>query len=134
LSTISSASSYISSLSRSDTPVSSVGSYAEDIDELFLPTTITTCTSTPNSSRAPRSHKQSSRQREYSPSPMIHIAHHHISHSRGLSGGKHSMLPYEIERIEEKPAKKARTIGSNIFSRFLGGGGVVQSQRAQQCV
>jgi hypothetical protein len=65
---------------------------------------------------------------------QVHIAHQHVGHGRGLNGGKHSMLPYEIEQIEEKPAKKARTIGGNIFSRFLGGGGVVQSQRAQQCV
>ncbi|KAH6680276.1 hypothetical protein B0J14DRAFT_261520 [Halenospora varia] len=97
----SSASSYTSGVSRSGTPVSSVGSYVDELDQLCY----------------------DSLPRHYSASPVTavqrDIVHVHIANQH--SGSKHNMLPYEIEReiIEEKPAKKAR-IGGNIFSRFLG--------------
>jgi len=91
---ISSASSYVSSISRTGTPASSIGSYGDDLEFMShdgLP-------------------------RGYSASPT-HIVRDivHVPY-----GGKHGMLPYEIEReVEEKPAKKAKT--GNIFSRFLNG-------------
>lgn len=91
---ISSASSYVSSISRTGTPASSIGSYGDELEFMShdgLP-------------------------RAYSASPT-HIVRDivHVQY-----GGKHGMLPYEIEReVEEKPAKKAKT--GNIFSRFLNG-------------
>ncbi|KAH8668077.1 hypothetical protein BGZ60DRAFT_43145 [Tricladium varicosporioides] len=96
----SSASSYTSGVSRSGTPVSSVGSYVDELDQ--------PCYDLP---------------RHYSASPVAavqrDIVHVHIANQH--SGSKHTLLPYEIEReiIEDKPAKKAR-IGGNLFSRFLG--------------
>jgi hypothetical protein len=89
---ISSASSYISSISRTGTPASSIGSYGDELEFMShdgLP-------------------------RGYSASPT-HVIRDivHVQYN-----GKHGMLPYEIEReVEEKPAKKAKT--GNIFSRFL---------------
>ncbi|KAF4637965.1 hypothetical protein G7Y89_g124 [Cudoniella acicularis] len=95
----SSASSYTSGLSRTGTPVSSVGSYVDELEQCYdgLP-----------------------RQFSQSPSVVRDIVHVHIANQHA-GAGKHSMLPYEIEReiVEEKPAKKAR-LGGNIFSRFLG--------------
>jgi PHO85 cyclin-1 len=97
LSTVgSSASSYISSISRTGTPESSIGSYMEELE---------------NCSQVPRPYVDSP---SHAVRDIVQIA--------GLHTGKHGMLPYEIERevIEEKPAKKAR-LGGNLFSRFLGG-------------
>ncbi|PMD46313.1 cyclin [Hyaloscypha variabilis F] len=100
LSTVSSsASSYISSISRTGTPESSIGSYMEELET--------------NCSRVPMQYADS-------PTHVVRdIVHVQIA---GSNSGKHGMLPYEIERevIEEKPAKKAR-LGGNLFSRFLGG-------------
>lgn len=98
----SSASSYRSSnYSRQGTPVSSIGSsYIEQID--------------PSYDGLPRQYSQS-------PTHVVRdIVHVHIANQH-IGAGKHSMLPYEIERepLEEKPAKKPR-LGGNIFSRFLG--------------
>ena len=99
LSDVSSASSYISSLSRSGTPVSSI--YADENEIVYdgLPA-------------------------EYSEGPtniVRDIVHVHIANQH-VGTGKHGMLPYEIEReVEEKPAKKPRMMGGNIFSRFLTG-------------
>jgi G1/S-specific cyclin PLC1 len=100
LSTVgSSASSYISSISRAGTPESSIGSYMEELET--------------HSNRVPGPYVNSP---QHVVRDIVHvqIAGHH--------SGKHGMLPYEIERevIEEKPAKKAR-LGGNLFSRFLGG-------------
>ena len=97
--TSSSASSYISSISRSGTPASSIGSYGDEVEQCYdgLPTHYTS-----------------------SPSHVVRdIVHVHIANQHA-GGGKHGMLPYEIEResVEEKPAKKARLMGGNIFSRF----------------
>jgi len=96
---MSSASSYVSSISRTGTPASSVGSYGDEMEYMSydgLPG-------------------------HYSASPthvVPDIVHVQIA---GQHGEKHGMLPYEIERetAEGKPTKKART---GIFSRFLNGG------------
>jgi G1/S-specific cyclin PLC1 len=95
----SSASSYISLISRTGTPASSIGSYADEIEQCYdgLPTHFTS-----------------------SPTHVVRdIVHVHIANQHA-GNGKHGMLPYEIEResVEEKPAKKARMVGGNIFSRF----------------
>jgi G1/S-specific cyclin PLC1 len=94
-STSSSASSYVENMSREGTPSSSIGSYMEE--EVVC-----------NGARA------------YSTSPRR--SQHDLVHIASQHSGKHSMLPYEIERSpydQEKPAKKPRR-GGNIFSRFLG--------------
>ena len=91
---ISSASSCVSSISRTGTPLSSVGSYGEEMEYM--------------------SHHELPR--TYSASPP-HIVRDivHVQYN-----GKREMLPYEIEReAVEKPTKKAKT--GNIFSRFLNG-------------
>jgi PHO85 cyclin-1 len=96
----SSASSYMSNYSRQGTPISSIGSsYLEEIESSY--------------GGLPQQYTQS-------PSHVVpDIVHVHIA-SQHIGAGKHSMLPYEIERevVEEKPAKKPR-LGGNIFSRFL---------------
>ena len=94
----SSASSYISSISRSGTPASSIDLADELAHDNMIP-------------------------RGYNASPqhvVRDIVHVHIA-DQHVGSGKHGMLPYEIEReaVEEKPAKKARLVGGNIFSRFL---------------
>jgi len=97
----SSASSYMSSISRTGTPESSLDSYMDELEA--------------NCNRVPGPYVDS-------PTHVVRdIVHVHIA---GQHSGKHGMLPYEIERevIEEKPAKKARIMGGNLFSRFLGGG------------
>lgn len=115
----SSASSYISSISRSGTPESSLGSYLDEDDESGY-----TAVNLQHDA--------------YGASPVhvvrdivhVHIANQHVG------GDKHTMLPYEIERevgVEEKPAKRARLMGSNIFSRFLGSGNA-QQQKHQQYI
>jgi len=115
----SSASSYISSISRSGTPASSIGSYADENENFYegLPLT------------GPYHQYAASPRHVQRDVVHVHIANQHM----GSSGGKHAMLPYEIERVEEeamqKPAKKARTTAANIFSRFLGGG----VQAAKEC-
>jgi len=95
---ISSASSYVSSISRTGTPASSVGSYGDEHEYI--------------------SHDGLPRGYSASPTHVVRdIVHVQIA---GQHSGKHGMLPYEIEReVEEKPAKKAKT--GNIFSRFLNG-------------
>jgi len=95
---ISSASSYISSISRTGTPASSVGSYGDELEW--------------------KSHNGLPREYSASPTHVVRdIVHVQVA---GQYGGKHGMLPYEIEReVGEKPAKKAKT--GNIFSRFLNG-------------
>ena len=102
LSDYSSASSYVSSLSRSGTPASSI--YADENEIVYdgLPA-------------------QYSEGRAHVVRDIVHV--HIASQHAGSGSGKHGMLPYEIERevAEEKPAKKARTMGGNIFSRFLTG-------------
>jgi len=109
LSDVSSASSYISSLSRSGTPASSI--YVDENEIVYdgLPV-------------------------QYSEGPthvVRDIVHVHIANQH-VGTGKHGMLPYEIERegVEEKPAKKPRMMGGNIFSRFLTG----QQKERQQYV
>lgn len=100
-STLSSSSSYMSQLSRSGTPASSI--YADENEIMYdgLPA-------------------------HYSDGSGTHVVHVHIANQHAGSG-KHAMLPYEIERevVEavEKPAKKQRMMmmGGNIFSRFLTG-------------
>lgn len=104
LSTVSSsASSYVSSISRSGTPNSSIGSYVDELDAHYTPAA--GFTTSPTKHKVVRDVVQ------------VQIAEH-LSDT-----GKHSLLPYEIERevyTEEKPAKKAKT-SSNIFSRVFGG-------------
>lgn len=90
-STVSSSASSYTSHSRSATPASSI-----DLDEQY-------------------NRKE----------PIIRdIAQLEMEHSLLYGGGvgaKHALLPYEIEReVEGKPAKKARTMGGNIFSRVFG--------------
>lgn len=109
LSTVSSASSYVSQLSRSGTPASSI--YADENEIVYdgLPA-------------------------RYSEGPthvVRDIVHVHIANQHS-SAGKHGMLPYEIERevVEDKPAKKPRLMSGNIFSRFLTG----QQKERQQYV
>jgi G1/S-specific cyclin PLC1 len=100
LSTVSSsASSYISSISRTGTPESSLGSYVEELEN--------------SCNRVPAPYLDSP---THAGRDIVHVQ------IAGQHSGKHGMLPYEIERevIEEKPAKKAR-LGGNLFSRFLGG-------------
>lgn len=97
----SSASSYISSISRSGTPNSSIGSY---VGEEYPATASYT----------------------HSPHPVVRdVVHVQIAEQQSGTGiGKHALLPYEIERevyTEEKPAKKAKHHGGNIFSRVFGG-------------
>ena len=108
-STVSSASSYVSQLSRSGTPASSIYTDENEIVYDDLPA-------------------------QYSDGPthvVRDIVHVHIANQHAGSG-KHGMLPYEIEReiVEEKPAKKPRMMGGNIFSRFLTG----QQKERQQYV
>ncbi|KAE8451529.1 hypothetical protein EG329_003602 [Mollisiaceae sp. DMI_Dod_QoI] len=103
LSTVSSsASSYVSSISRSGTPNSSIGSYVGDELE---------------------THYTAADGYTQSPQHMVRdvVRVHIVEQHSGTS--KHSLLPYEIERevyTEEKPLKKAKTSGS-IFSRVFGG-------------
>lgn len=104
LSTVSSsASSYVSSISRTGTPNSSIGSYVGDeLDAHYTPAA--GFTTSPTKHKVVRD--------------VVHVQiAEHLSDT-----GKHSLLPYEIERevyTEEKPAKKAKT-SSNIFSRVFG--------------
>jgi len=88
---MSSASSYVSSLSRSGTPASSIGSYVDDIEHLSY----------------------ESLSRQYSTSPQ-HIVRD-VVHVHGA--GPHKMLPYEIPQEAESKKK----VKGNIFSRFLNG-------------
>ena len=109
LSDVSSASSYVSSLSRSGTPASSI--YADENEIMYDDLSV-----------------------QYSEGPthvVRDIVHVHIANQH-TGTGKHGMLPYEIERevVEEKPAKKPRMMGGNIFSRFLTG----QQKERQQYV
>lgn len=98
--TISSGSSYVSQLSRSGTPDSSL--YADENEIMYdgFPAEFT----------------------EEPKHVVRDIVHVHIANQH-IGSGKHGMLPYEIERevVEEKPAKKARLMSGNIFSRFLTG-------------
>lgn len=99
VSNISSGSSYVSQLSRSGTPDSSI--YADENEIMY--------------DGFPAQYEE--------PKHMIRdIVHVHIANQHAGSG-KHVMLPYEIERevVEEKPSKKPRLMGGNIFSRFLTG-------------
>src|SRR5262249_5037932 len=92
---ISSGSSYTSQGSRSGTPLSSGGSYTDELEHGYL-------------------------SRAYSASPGPHVVRD-IVHVP-MPGEKHGMLPYEIEREEvaSKP-KKAKVVSGNIFMRFLNG-------------
>lgn len=63
-----------------------------------------------------------------SPDPIIRdIVQIEMEHQILYPQHKNGMLPYEIEREvvlveeKEKPAKKARLMSGNIFSRLLGG-------------
>jgi G1/S-specific cyclin PLC1 len=94
-----SGSSYVSQLSRSGTPASSI--YADENEIMYgLPA-------------------QYYEEKKYVVRDIVHV---HIANQHAVSG-KHGMLPYEIERevAEEKPAKKPRLMSGNIFSRFLTG-------------
>ncbi|EPE33909.1 Cyclin-like protein [Glarea lozoyensis ATCC 20868] len=93
--TSSSASSYVEDVSREGTPLSSIGSYMEEEQASY---------------DGPRAYSASPRHHR----DVVHIASQH-------STGKHSMLPYEIERPydQAKPSKKPRR-AANLFSRFLG--------------
>ena len=99
VSNLSSGSSYVSQLSRSGTPASSI--YADENDIMYDDLSA-----------------------QYTEAPKQHvirdIVHVHIANQHT---GKHGMLPYEIERevVEEKSAKKPRLMSGNIFSRFLTG-------------
>ncbi|CZT51996.1 related to cyclin pclA [Rhynchosporium secalis] len=104
----SSASSYVDSMSRAGTPSSSISSYmdmeVENATEGQYCRDTNTC----------------------SPGPIIRDIVQIEMDSQVLypQHGKRGMLPYEIERepvVEDKPAKKQRMMGGNIFSRFLGG-------------
>jgi G1/S-specific cyclin PLC1 len=106
---ISSGSSYISQLSRSGTPVSSIGSYADELEHCY--------DGLPRGYSASPQYVADGVPRSYSASPT-----HVVRDIVHVNMGKHSMLPYEIERVEEKPTKKAKVMGGNIFSRFLNGG------------
>lgn len=88
-------SSYTSQGSRSGTPLSSIGSYTDEMDAGYI-------------------------SRGHSTSPT-HIVRD-IVHVR-VHGEKHGMLPYEIEREEagDKPSKKAKVMSGNIFMRLLNG-------------
>jgi len=102
----SSASSYMSSVSRSGTPLSSISSY-EDPELLYDPQTQQYTTSSP-----------------MEPAVLRDVVHVQIAGQQPPSLGKHGLLPYEIERspavsLGGKPAKKMR-LGSNLLSRFLG--------------
>ena len=100
ISNVSSGSSYVSQLSRSGTPASSV--YADENEVMYdgLP------------AQYSDGSKHVLRDIVY-----VQIANQHTGSS------KHGMLPYEIEREvgEGKPAKKAKSMSGNIFSRFLTG-------------
>lgn len=102
LSTVSSsASSYVSSISRSGTPNSSVGSYAGEEYE---------------------AHYGSVAGYTQSPHPVVRDVVRVQIAEQHSGNGKHSLLPYEIEPevyVEDKPSKKAKT-HSNIFSRVFG--------------
>ncbi|PBP27836.1 cyclin [Diplocarpon rosae] len=106
----SSASSYVDTLSRTGTPSSSIESYlGEDLEAQY--------------SRMACDHEV--------PPPIVgDIAQIELDHQILYPARPHSMLPYEIEREaeEEKPAKKARLMSGNIFSRLLGG----QKDRSSQ--
>jgi G1/S-specific cyclin PLC1 len=102
LSTVSSsASSYTSSISRSSTPNSSIGSYGGDEIEAHY--------------GAVTGYTQS-------PHPVVRDVVRVQIAEQHSGNGKHSLLPYEIEPevYVEKPSKKAKT-HSNIFSRVFGG-------------
>lgn len=94
----SSGSSYTSHGSRSGTPLSSIGSYTDELEHGYL-------------------------SRGYSASPSTHVVRD-VVHVR-MHGEKHVMLPYEIEREEVadkmQPSKKAKVMSGNIFMRFLNG-------------
>jgi hypothetical protein len=100
-SSISSGSSYVSQISRSGTPASSI--YADE-NEVMYDDSLTAQYS------------------EGSSHVLRDIVHVHIANQHSGSS-KHVMLPYEIEREEmvEKPVKKPRLMGGNILSRFLTG-------------
>lgn len=97
----SSASSLHSSISRTGTPASSIGSYCYDDDNGY------TVLEDPFVATSKRE--------------MVRV---HIPQQ--YNGGKRGMLPYEIEReeqieIDDQPKKKARTTGmTNLFSREIG--------------
>lgn len=97
----SSASSYVSSISRSGTPNSSISSYSRDEFDAHY--------------RGVNGYTQS-------PHPVVRdVVRIQIAEHPGT--GKRSLLPYEIEPevyAEEKPSKKVKT-HSNIFSRVFGG-------------
>lgn len=94
----SSGSSYTSHGSRSGTPLSSIGSYTDELEPGYL-------------------------SRGYSASPSTHVVRD-VVHVR-MHGEKHAMLPYEIEREEVadkmQSSKKAKVMSGNIFMRFLNG-------------
>ncbi|KAH6723928.1 hypothetical protein BKA61DRAFT_18105 [Leptodontidium sp. MPI-SDFR-AT-0119] len=100
----SSASSYVDSISRAGTPSSSIGSYMEMETE--------------------QEGQYCRGANSTSPDPIIRdIVQIEMEQQILYPQHKHGMLPYEIERevIEEKPSKKPRLMGGNIFSRLLGG-------------
>ena len=101
--TISSGSSYVSQLSRSGTPESSV--YADENEIMYDDYDSLPAGFVDEPKHVVRDIVQ------------VHIANQHVN------SGKHEMLPYEIEReiVEEKPAKRPRLMSGNIFSRFLTG-------------
>lgn len=103
--TISSGSSYVSQLSRSGTPESSI--YADESEIMY-----------DGYDAIPAGFVDE-------PKHVVRdIVHVHIA-DQHVGSGKHGMLPYEIEResVEEKPTKRPRLMsgGRNIFSRFLTG-------------
>jgi len=99
----SSASSYISSISRTGTPDSSMESLMLDV----------------------LAEQQGMKMQETYAMDDPHVVQDivHVRIAGQHSTSKHNMLPYEIERevTEEKPAKKARLMGGNLLARVFGG-------------
>ncbi|KAL2075329.1 hypothetical protein VTL71DRAFT_272 [Oculimacula yallundae] len=106
----SSASSYVDTISRAGTPNSSIGSYMDMEVENAACGEAQYCRDANNASP------------DHVVRDIVQIQlDHQVLYPQH---GKRGMLPYEIERepvVEEKPVKKQRLMGGNIFSRLLGG-------------
>ncbi|KAK6581487.1 hypothetical protein PZA11_006178 [Diplocarpon coronariae] len=99
----SSASSYADTLSRTGTPSSSIGSCMGE--ELEAQYSRLACDS------------------EMAAPIVRDLVQIEMDHQILYPASKRTMLPYELEQdaVDEKPAKKARLMSGNIFSRLLGG-------------